>query len=80
MSRAVPSPQTRTPASTPAKAPTPASTGQIPHEKIAQRAYEKWMKRGCPHGSDVQDWVDAEAELRSEAGHSVKQGMSTTRH
>jgi Protein of unknown function (DUF2934) len=79
MSRAVSSPQTRTPASTPARTPAPA-TGQIPHEKIAQRAYEKWMKRGCPHGTDVQDWVEAEAELRAETGYSVKQGMPTTRH
>ena len=30
------------------------------------RAYEKWCKRGCTHGNDVQDWVDAEAELRAE--------------
>jgi hypothetical protein len=39
---------------------------KIPHEKIAQRAYEKWCKRGCSHGNDHQDWMEAEAELRSE--------------
>jgi hypothetical protein len=39
---------------------------RVPHEKIAMRAYEKWMKRGCPAGSDVQDWLEAEAELRVE--------------
>lgn len=39
---------------------------KIPHEKIAQRAYEKWIKRGRPHGSDVVDWIEAENELRSE--------------
>jgi hypothetical protein len=39
---------------------------QIPHEKIAMRAYEKWVKRGRPAGSDRQDWYEAEAELRAE--------------
>jgi hypothetical protein len=39
---------------------------KIPHEKIAMRAYDKWCKRGCPHGSDQQDWMEAEAELRAE--------------
>ena len=39
---------------------------KVPHEKIAMRAYEKWCKRGMPHGSDQQDWLEAEAELRSE--------------
>ena len=38
----------------------------VPHERIAQRAYEKWMKRGCPHGTDVQDWIEAERELAAE--------------
>ena len=39
---------------------------QVPQEKIAQRAYEKWLKRGCTHGRDIQDWTEAEAELRAE--------------
>jgi hypothetical protein len=39
---------------------------KIPHEKIAMRAYEKWCKRGRPHGTDHQDWMEAEAELRAE--------------
>ena len=30
------------------------------------RAYEKWVKRGCKHGCDLQDWVEAEAELAAE--------------
>ncbi len=42
------------------------STMKIPHEKISQRAYEKWCKRGCVHGNDQQDWMEAEAELRAE--------------
>jgi hypothetical protein len=39
---------------------------KIPHEKIAMRAYEKWCKRGKMHGSHLQDWMEAEAELRAE--------------
>ena len=44
----------------------PTSTHAIPHEKIAMRAYEKWVKRGRPHGTDMQDWTEAENELRAE--------------
>jgi len=36
----------------------------VPTEKIAKLAYEKWCMRGQPHGSDVRDWLEAEAELR----------------
>jgi hypothetical protein len=39
------------------------------------RAYEKWVKRGRPHGHDVQDWVEAEAELKAEM---VRASMSAT--
>jgi hypothetical protein len=39
---------------------------KIPHEKIAMRAYEKWCKRGRPQGTHVQDWLEAEAELKAE--------------
>jgi hypothetical protein len=44
------------------------TTLHIPREKIAQRAYEKWVKRGRTHGNDLQDWMEAEAELRAEMG------------
>jgi len=43
---------------------------KMPHENIAMRAYEKWCKRGQPHGTDVQDWTEAEAELRAEMARS----------
>ena len=53
----------------PRKAPT-ASPSQvdpdIPTEKIAMRAYEKWCARGCDHGGDQHDWYEAEQELESE--------------
>ena len=49
---------------------TMTQTDSIPHEKIAMRAYEKWCRRGRPHGSEKQDWAEAEAELRSESKKS----------
>jgi hypothetical protein len=76
MSRIATTPQSKTPVATPVKTPTAAGATSIPQEKIAQRAYEKWLKRGCSHGSDQQDWIDAEAELRAEA--SSKQGAAST--
>jgi hypothetical protein len=45
---------------------TGSMNSAVPHEKIAMRAYEKWCKRGCPQGSHMQDWFEAETELRAE--------------
>ena len=39
---------------------------EIPHDKIAARAAEIWERNGHPHGQDVQNWMEAEAELRAE--------------
>lgn len=35
-------------------------------EAIAARAYELWQRRGCPQGTALQDWCEAEAALRDE--------------
>ena len=32
-------------------------------EEIRQRAYELHLERGCVHGSDLDDWLQAEREL-----------------
>jgi hypothetical protein len=34
-------------------------------EEIRQRAYEIYLSRGDEPGDDVQDWLQAELELRS---------------
>jgi len=39
---------------------------EIPSEKIAMRAYERWVERGRVAGDDQRDWFEAEAELREE--------------
>ena len=36
-----------------------------PHGAIARRAYEIYVSRGGEHGSDVEDWLQAERELAS---------------
>jgi hypothetical protein len=56
---------------TPPTAKPAAPPHKIPQEKIAMRAYDKWVKRGCKHGRDQQDWLEAEAELRAEFGMST---------
>jgi PAS domain S-box-containing protein len=33
-------------------------------EVIAARAYDRWVHNGRPHGTELQDWLEAEAELR----------------
>ena len=32
--------------------------------EVARRAYARFTERGCEHGHDVEDWLEAEAELR----------------
>jgi hypothetical protein len=61
---------TATPIPSPAAEPTPAPAAvpsvHIPHDKIEARAYEIWVRKGKPHGQDLQNWAEAEAELRAE--------------
>jgi hypothetical protein len=37
------------------------------HEDIARRAYQLFEARGREHGHDVEDWLQAERELRNQA-------------
>jgi hypothetical protein len=46
----------------------------IPQEKIAQRAYEKWLKRGRPQGTEMLDWLEAENELKAEMARTKPLG------
>jgi hypothetical protein len=47
-----------------AKPKAAAPTTSVPTEKVAQLAYEKWVRGGCQHGCDQQHWYEAETELR----------------
>lgn len=49
----------------------PGDPGQPGKEHIVRRrAYELFEQRGMKHGYDLQDWLDAEAQLRAEALNS----------
>lgn len=47
----------------PRLAPHPVITDQ----DIAHRAYEIFERRGGAHGADLDDWLQAEQQLRGEA-------------
>jgi hypothetical protein len=45
--------------------PAQGAAGMAPsHGAIAKRAFELYLGRGGSHGRDVQDWLQAERELR----------------
>lgn len=48
------------------QAPAAAKTVKITREQIAQRAHEIWVKNGCKHGQDEQNWLEAERQLKAE--------------
>jgi hypothetical protein len=35
----------------------------VDHDMVEAMAYQLWLQRGCPVGSDQEDWYQAEAEL-----------------
>ena len=56
-------------------ATVPIATGEIPHpvesltvtpthDEIARRAYQLFEERGREHGRDLEDWLQAERDLR----------------
>lgn len=55
----------------PAKRPVAVLKPKSPvdlQEEIRQRAYELFQERGGQHGFDQDDWLRAEAEVRSRRG------------
>jgi hypothetical protein len=40
-------------------------------DQIRERAYKIYLARGCEHGHDVSDWIEAEREL---TGSGEQQG------
>ena len=43
----------------------PSSPVPPDENDVADRAYQRWVERGCPQGSADEDWFEAERELRS---------------
>jgi hypothetical protein len=58
----------------PQKSPTSDRDAQpdpieaVDEAAIAERAYEYWQQRGCPIGTDQEDWFRAERELKNSGG------------
>jgi len=46
---------------------SPPDGQTVSEEAIAIFAYERWVSRGRPDGSDQDDWFEAERQLRGEA-------------
>jgi hypothetical protein len=70
---------TTPPATQPVGQPSTMSV-KVPHERIAMRAYEKWVQRGRPQGTALQDWVEAEAELMKELARPGSTGSAPRPH
>ena len=56
----------------------PASVTSVPSQStnpaetdIAKRAFEIYWERGCQDGYDVEDWLQAERELRETASSTA---------
>lgn len=44
------------------------------HEEISKVAYELYLKRGCVHGHDLDDWLEAERiVLARHAGQEIEE-------
>lgn len=41
------------------------AVAQLTEEAIAKRAHEIYLARGGTHGSDLDDWLQAERELKA---------------
>ncbi len=48
------------------KAPETMNKANPTREQIAKRAHEIWVKNGCRHGQDEQNWLEAERQLKAE--------------
>jgi Protein of unknown function (DUF2934) len=42
----------------------------VTYDDIAALAYDLWSRRGHAHGSDFDDWIEAERQLRERRGRS----------
>lgn len=46
------------------------------HSHIAKRAYELDVRRGCQEGYAVEDWLEAEREIRGRNLELTKSGLA----
>ena len=43
----------------------------VSHESIARRAYEIWQSEGCPNGRDMEHWLRALSELKTQSNRAT---------
>jgi hypothetical protein len=53
------------------KQPKAGKPGQPTQEEIAKRAHEIYLARGGAHGCDMDDWLQAERELKQQRGKAT---------
>jgi DUF2934 family protein len=41
--------------------------GRPSEDEVRVRAYQRYLERGGSHGNDVEDWVEAEKELKGQS-------------
>jgi hypothetical protein len=41
--------------------------GRPSEDDVRVRAYQRYLERGSTHGNDVEDWVEAEKELKGQS-------------
>ncbi len=54
-------------------ASNPKAQDSALYKRITQRAYELYEQRGGQAGSELEDWLQAEREIRSAAAKMLKQ-------
>ena len=42
----------------------PDQSAPVKDSEVARRAYDLYLARGCEHGHDLDDWLQAEHDLR----------------
>jgi hypothetical protein len=47
-----------------------ADDGALEGDAISRRAYQRFEERGYEHGRDLEDWFEAERELREQRGRT----------
>jgi len=43
---------------------SPAAPKKSTHEQIAEQAYYIWQSKGCPWGQSLENWLEAERQLK----------------
>ncbi|MCE5278495.1 MAG: DUF2934 domain-containing protein [Planctomycetaceae bacterium] len=58
------------PSRQPARRQSASARNRLTQEQIAQRAKAIWQAKGCQVGQDLENWFEAETQLKSEMNAS----------